>query len=216
MALLFDDARHEYFLDGRPLPSVTGVLHASGLIDLSQIPPFILDRARTRGSAVHQLLHYLNESDLDWGSVDPDYRGYIDAWIAYREQLGLRVLLCEHRIASRRHRVAGTLDLLGIIADEGWLIDYKTGDPDDVSADFQTGAYLGMAFEWAADDSRLAEALQLYPRWRRAAVRLRKNGTFQVTEYTDARDYARFHTLVAAWHIRHEHGAIVQADDVAA
>lgn len=216
MALLFDHARHEYFLDGPRVPSVTEVLHASGLIDLSQIPSFVLERARRRGSAVHQLVHYFNESDLDWGSVDPEFKGYMDAWIRYATETRLRVLLCEYRIASRRHRVAGTLDLLAIIGDEGWLIDYKTGDPDDVAADFQTGAYLGMAFEWACEDPRLAQALALYPRWRRAAVRLRKDGTFAVSEYTDARDYARFHTLVAAWHIRAERGAIVQPDDVAA
>jgi len=216
MALLFDPGRHEYFLDGVQVPSVTEVLRASGLIDLSQIPTFILERARVRGSAVHQLVHYLNEEDLDWTSVDPALRGYLDAWIAYREQTQLRVLLCEHRIASRQHRCAGTLDLLAIIRNEGWLLDYKTGDPEDVAADFQTGAYLGLAAEWSASDPRLAEALALFPRWRRAAVRLKKDGTFRVTEYTDVRDYARFHTLVAAWHIRRERGAIVQADDLAA
>ena len=216
MALLFDASRHEYFLDGVQVPSVTGVLRDSGLIDLSQIPSFVLERARVRGSAVHQLVHYLNEDDLAWDSVDPMFRGYLDAWVAYREQTALRVLLCERRVASRRHRVAGTLDLLAIIADEGWLIDYKTGDPEDVAADFQTSAYLGMAFEWAEQDARLAEALRLFSRWRRAAVRLRKDGRFTVTEYTDVRDYARFHTLVGAWHIRHERGAIVPADDVAA
>jgi len=216
MALLFDFIRHEYFLDGVQVPSVTGILHASGLIDLSAIPPFILERARNRGSAVHQLVHYYNESDLDWGSVDQAFQGYLDAWQDFRRQTALRPLLCERRIASRRHRVAGTLDLLAAIGGDGWLIDYKTGDPDDVAADFQTGAYLSLALEWAPEDPSLAAALALFPRWRRAAVRLRKDGTFQVTEYTDARDYARFHTLTAAWHIRNERGAIVRPDDIAA
>jgi hypothetical protein len=192
------------------------VLRDSGLIDLGQIPAFILERARVRGSAVHQLVHYQNENDLDWGSVDPAYRGYLDAWVRYRDERQLRVLLCEHRIASRRHRVAGTLDLLCEFAGDGWLIDYKTGDPEDVAADFQTGSYLGMALEWALEDPRLAAVLTRHARWRRAAVRLLKTGSFRVTEYTDPRDYSRFQTLVAAWHIRHERGAIVEPDDVAA
>lgn len=216
MALMFDQASHTYFLDGPQVPSTTGVLRDSGLINLDRIPPFILERARKRGSAVHALVHFLNEDDLDWSSVDEAYLPYLNAWMAYRLERKLRVLLCEYRIASRRHRVAGTLDLLCDIAGDGWLIDYKTGDPEDVAADFQTGSYLGMAMEWALEDSRLAAVLNRHTRWRRAAVRLMRTGSFRVTEYTDPRDYSRFQTLVAAWHIRNERGAIVEADDVAA
>src|SRR5256885_13258516 len=112
MALLFDAEKHEYWLDGEQVPSVTQILRDQGLIDLSHIPSFILEAARRRGSAVHQLVHYLNENDLDWGSVDPAYRGYLDAWIAYREEKRLRIDLCEYRVASRRRRLAGTFDVL--------------------------------------------------------------------------------------------------------
>jgi hypothetical protein len=216
MALLFDRDAHAYFVDGTLVPSTTQVLRDSGLIRLDGIPAFILEAARARGSAVHQLVHYLNEDDLDWNSVDPAYRGYLDGWLAYRAQRGLRVLLCEHRIASRRHRVAGTLDLLCEIEGDGWLIDYKTGDPEDVAADLQTASYFGMAMEWAIEDPALAGVLQRYPRWRRGSVRLRKSGKFIAKEYTDPRDYSRFQVLAAAWHIRNERGAIVQPDDVAA
>jgi hypothetical protein len=217
MALVFDAVKHEYWLDGHLVPSTTQILRESGLIRFDGIPPFILEAARTRGSAVHALVHYLNEDDLDWGSVDPAYRGYLDAWVACKNERQIVPLLCEHRIASRRHRVAGTLDLLCEIDGNGWLIDYATGDPEDVSKDFQTGSYLGLAYEWGIlEDARLRDTLQLHHRWRRAAVRLRRTGKFSVTEYTDPRDYARFQTLAAAWHIRHERGAIVQPEDVAA
>lgn len=216
MALLFDHAAHEYFLDGVRLPSTTEILRASGLIRLDGIPPFILEAALKRGSAVHQLVHYLNEDDLAWDSVDVAYRGYLDAWVKYREERQLQVLLCEHRLASRRHRVSGTADLFCLIDGDGWVIDYKTGEPEDVAADFQTGNYLGMATEWAAEDARLAAALAQAKRWRRGSVRLRKDGRFIAKEYTDPRDYSRFQTLAAAWHIRTERGAIVQPDDLAA
>jgi hypothetical protein len=51
--------------------------------------------------------------------------------------------LCEVRVYSRRHRFAGTLDVLGHWPDRpvGILLDYKTGDPGDVAADLQTAAY---------------------------------------------------------------------------
>lgn len=50
--------------------------------------------------------------------------------------------LCEVRVFSRRHRYAGTLDVLGLWRGAGALIDYKTGDPREVGANFQTAAYL--------------------------------------------------------------------------
>jgi len=57
--------------------------------------------------------------------------------------------LCEVRVFSRRHRFAGTLDVLGVWRNAGALIDYKTGDPRDVAADLQTAAYLGALLEMA-------------------------------------------------------------------
>lgn len=216
MALLFDSTAHEYFLDGPKVPSCTTVLRDSGLIRLDGIPSFILEAALKRGTAVHELVHYLNENDLDWASVDDAYRPYLDAWVAFREQRELRIDLCEYRIASKKHRVAGTLDCLGCLDGDGALIDYKTGNPEDVAADLQTAGYVGMATEWAQTDPVLAAALARYPRLRRFSVRLRRDGTFRVTEYTDVRDYSRFLTLTAAWHIRNERGAIVQPDDLAA
>jgi len=111
MALLYLPSPHEYRLDGPLVPSNTGVLRAQRLIRLDGIPAGILARARARGAAVHQLIHYHNESDLDRGSIDPAYAPYLTAWERCLADRHLTPLLCEYRIASRRHRIAGTLDL---------------------------------------------------------------------------------------------------------
>jgi hypothetical protein len=58
--------------------------------------------------------------------------------------------LCEIRVFSRRHRFAGTLDVLGIWQGAGTIIDYKTGNPQDVGAWWQTAAYLGALCEMLA------------------------------------------------------------------
>lgn len=216
MALIFHHAAHQYFLDGPIVPSNTQMLRAQGLVRLDGVPAFILERARVRGSAVHQLVHFDNEGDLDAASIDPAYDGYLAAWRKCRTERGIEPLLCEHRIASRRHRIAGTLDLLCESDGEGWLLDYCTGDLDKLAKHLQTGGYLGMAFEWAENDPRLAEVLRRHRRWRRAGVRLRQNGTFRFHEYTDATDYSRFLTLAAAWHIREAEGAVLEPDDLAA
>ena len=216
MALLFDPGRHEYFLDGVELPSTTRILRDSGIVSFDGVPDFILERARTRGSAVHALCHYLNEGDLDWSSVDPAYRGYLDAWVRCRDDRRIVPLLCEYRVASRRHRLTGTIDILCEIAGDGWLLDYATGDPVACGKQLQTAGYLGLATEWASEDARLAAVLKAFSRWRRASIRLRADGTFQFREYLDPRDYSRVQTLAAAWHIRNEFGGVAKPDDVAA
>ena len=51
---------------------------------------------------------------------------------------------------------------------------------------------------------------------RRYAVRLKKDGTYRVETYTDPRDYTKFTTLAAGWHIAAEHkGAWIELAEVA-
>ncbi len=217
--LTFDPGPHVYVLDGRPTVSVTGVLKAMGLVKLGGIPAPILERARTRGQDVHELLHYYNEQDLEPASVDDRYRGYLEAWIRFCEERSFKVLLCERRIASRKHRVCGTLDALGLLDGYGALIDFKTGSPDDVAADLQTAAYEGLARTWAleGDDTQLAAVLALeeFKRIRRLAVQLKKDATFHIEPYDDPTDYTKFLTLTAAYHIAADRGAELALEDVA-
>lgn len=209
--LTFESGPHVYRLDGRETVSVTGVLKAMGLVKLGAVPAPILERARTRGQDVHQLLHYYNENDLDPDSVDERYRGYLDAWMRFCRERGFRILLCERRIASRKHRVCGTLDALGIMDGYGVLLDFKTGSPDDVAADLQTAAYEGLARAWALDgeDPQLAAVLALneFKRIRRMSVRLRKDGTFEIDPYYNPTDWTKFLTLAAAVNIARDRGA---------
>jgi hypothetical protein len=211
MALLFDKERHAYYLDGTLVPSVTQILRESGLFALDLNPTEqwaidVLNKARARGTAVHQLVHYWNENDLDWASVDPRWRPYLDAWVRYCVERQVQPLLCEFRLASRRLRCAGTGDLLCEIDGSGWLIDFKTGDPEDVAADLQTAGYLTMAFEWAAEDPKLAAVLRRFQIWRRASVRLMATGKYHTTEYRDMRQLRHFHLTAAMWHVRQERG----------
>jgi len=218
MSLVFESGPHRYSLDGCVVPSNTQILKAQGLIRLNGVPPDILERARQRGAHCHQLIHYANEGDLDEASIDPQYAGYLRAWRQCVLERRLQPLLCEYRIGSRRHRIAGTLDLLCESDGEGWLFDYCTGVLEKLAKHLQTAGYLGMAYEWAQSegDRRLAEVLARHARWRRAGVRLRSNGTFRVVEYPHATDYARFLTLAAAWHIRQEEGGVLEVEDLAA
>lgn len=201
-SLLFDEAAHVYELDGVIVPSVTQTLKASGLIDFSHIPPGILAAALERGRVVHRALHFWNERDLDVGEfigTYPKYAGYLNAWIAFTEQRRFVPALCERRIASRKHQVAGTLDVLGEMDGVGCLVDYKTAlSLASVAPDLQLAAYHALALDWASEDAALAAFLAAHPRLRRFAIQLKRDGTFRVEEYSDPRLFSEFLALLSA------------------
>jgi hypothetical protein len=201
--LTFDAATHTYTLDGVLVPSVTGILKASGLIDFSGIPDHVL----AAGTVVHEAVHYVNEGDLDHASFVADYPdllGYVEGWLAFRQQRAFVPILNEGRIASRRLQVAGTLDCLGELDGVGVLLDYATGRPEDVCKDYQTAAYLGLALDWEHEpeaDPRLADFFARHPHIKRYAVRLEKTGAFSLHRYDDPGDFRKFQTLVEAQRI---------------
>lgn len=204
MALMFDPTMHTYTLDGDVVPSVTGILRASGVVNFDAVPPDVLERARIRGTVVHQAIHYYNEHDLD---VDrfcrefPDYAPYVRAWITFTEQRHFVPTLCEYRVASRRHRVAGTIDCLGVLDHGGALLDFATGRPEDVAKDLQTAAYHGLALEWAAEgDAALGDFFSRYV-VRRYAIALKADATFSVHAYADPSDWRSFLVLADAQRI---------------
>ena len=76
--LTFEAERHEYFYQGiKVWRSVTGVLQRAGAINFDGVPEFVLDRARARGTIVHQAVHYLNEGDLNLDQFRADFPLYL-------------------------------------------------------------------------------------------------------------------------------------------
>jgi len=205
--LTFESTAHAYTLDDVRVPSVTGVLKASGLIDFSRIPPSILSAARDRGTAVHKAAHYWLEGDLDveeFSTTFPEYAGYLQSLIALFGSGRLTTVACERRIASRRYQYAGTADWFGEFDGVGAILDWATGAPLDVSKDIQLSAYEGAAREWAAcgEDRLLAEFFRTHPLVKRVAVRLQKDGRLPKLEpYDDPRHFRQFTTLLAAQQI---------------
>lgn len=205
--LTFEPVAHTYTLDGKRVPSVTAILRHAGLIDFSAIPGPVLATARTRGTVVHSAVHYFNENDLDLDAFFrdfPDWTGYLEAWLRFTDQRTFHAVLNEHRVASRRYQIAGTVDCFGYLDGEPVLLDFATGNPADVAKDLQTAAYHALALEWAADgdDDALAGFLSSARGGvRRYGVALRKDGTFSVEPYTNAADFREFLTLVAAHRI---------------
>lgn len=191
----FDAEAHAYRLHGVPVPSVTTVLKATGYIRLAGIFPSVLERARARGQRVHMALHYLFEDDLDLSTVDEETQGYLLSAQKYLDAYVKTVYRAEMRVWSERHAFAGTLDILALHSNNRLFIgDFKTGDPADVAADIQTGAYLGAMLEMAASDPELLSQVRSHSGViERRSIRLFGDGRVgRETPYTDSHDYSRF------------------------
>lgn len=215
MNLIFDAKAHTYTLDGVVLPSVTQVLRASGLIDFSGIPAAVLASAQSRGTKVHSAVHYYNENDLDVGEfvgTFPDYAGFLQSWIALAETGRLKPYRCEYRVVSRKHRYAGTIDWIGEFDGKGAILDFATGDPEDVAKHLQTAGYECAAREQALEDLNLAAFFKIHPSIGRYSVRLKKDGGLPTPHpYRDPRDLSKFLALVTARHIVEQEKGPAQA-----
>jgi hypothetical protein len=200
-ALTFDAEGHIYSLDGRRVRSVTGLLRKVGLIDFSKIPSQILEAARLRGTKVHQAIHYYNERDLDvlaFCREFPGYAGYLQSWIRLAESGRLQTVLCEHRLACRLPRYAGTLDWLGLLDGHAAILDFATGRPEDAAKHLQTAGYVNAAYQWAREpgEERLRAFLAQHKFIERASVKLDKHGGLpKLTPYRDPKDFTKFRLI---------------------
>lgn len=200
-ALTFDPDGHVYQLDGARVRSVTGLLRKVGLINFDKIPESILERARVRGTAVHQAIHFYNENDLDVLTFCREfeaYAGYLQSWIRLFSTGRLVTKFCEHRLACRAPRYAGTLDWLGLFDGHAAVLDFATGRPEDAAKHLQTAGYVLAAKTWANEpgEEALKAFLDQHPFINRYSVQLDKQGRLpRVTPYADPRDFSKFRLI---------------------
>lgn len=136
----FDPTEHRYWIKGREVPSVSLVIES--LTDWSAIPPAVLARKATLGSAVHLACALHDEGDLDDASVSPEIRGYLDGYISAIEMLGMRPMMVEQPIASSLLGFAGTPDRVFAMPDDSLtLVDIKTALVESPAWRVQLSAY---------------------------------------------------------------------------
>jgi len=174
--LTFEEASHTYRHGGQVVPGVTSILRP--LVDYSSVPPHVLEAKADLGRRVHEACQYLDEDDLDEESVEADVDPYLAAYKRFKAETGALILLNEYRVFNPLHRYAGTLDRVFRINGESVLTDLKTCIVTPNSVGPQTAAYMR-----ALDDSRVT---------RRAALRLRPDGTYRLEMLDDPNDWATF------------------------
>jgi hypothetical protein len=200
-ALTFDEARHEYRVHGEVVPSVTRILQATGVsLDFEALGGLrgtvaeAIARKRSLGGALHADIHAYDDRDLDWSSVHPDVRPYVEAWATFREHKTLEPIARERRLFHPSLRYAGTLDaiLTGPDLPRPVIADVKTGDPEDAGARYQLAGY---QLAYACEHPNALE----FERW---SVQLTpgRRVPYRVTPYTDWQDVATWQAIVATYY----------------
>ena len=189
--LEFDEAKHEYRLEGALLPSVTQVLKP--LQDFSTIPEDILERSANFGVAVHLATALWDQNDLDMDSMDVAIVPYLEAWKRFRDETKITFEAIETQVVSEKYRYAGTLDRIGFLNEKATVIDIKTGVVNPTIG-VQLAGYL---VAWNE-----AHVLKVT---RRASVSLRKDGSYRLDFWDDKSDWATFLSLLQIhnWQLAH-------------
>lgn len=178
----FIEETHTYLLDGSPVPSVTEILKP--LVDMSRVPPDVLEYKRSLGKAVHKAIDLDAKQDLNYDSLDPDIVPFFEAWLKWKRESHFSVQFTELVVWSRKLRYAGTLDLLGAnaqLADCSWLVDLKCVWTMGAATGPQTAGYA-----LATEESFGCKVRQ------RGGVQLLRDGTYRYFPYNNPYDEHAF------------------------
>ncbi len=126
-SLSFDAESHTYYLDGVKIPSVTQVIRSAGLSDYSHVDPAHLADLAERGTYVHEATELLDRGELDDDSIAADAAPYLAGYRSFLRDVTPDYILIEERLASIKHRYAGTIDRLAKIGGRLRVLDIKTG-----------------------------------------------------------------------------------------
>jgi len=195
--LVFQEDEHLYFLDGRPVPSVTQILAEAGLVNWE----FVSEWARERGSTVHKAIHLELTCGLDWSSIPESFHPYVSAELQAIEDLDVEVIASEVRVFSRTYGYAGTLDRIVRFRKANYLAlwDTKTG-PTVPAYALQTAAYTEAVHEMALPILN-GERIK-----KRFAMRLKPDGSYSLEPFTDRSDITNFYAACRLVNWKRERG----------
>lgn len=121
--VVFNDTTHQYFLDGKELKGITGLLHRCLFPDMyAGVPDDILKQAAAAGSVVHEQIELYDTMDLE-PSV-PEAKAYA----RMKEELGYETVANEYIISNGVDYASGidlTMHKVGAPENEVELWDIK-------------------------------------------------------------------------------------------
>lgn len=119
--VLFNQEEHRYFLDGRELKGITGLIHKHIFPDMySNVPQFVLNRAAERGTMVHESVEL-----YDAGFAPADTTDELENYKKIKKTNNLTTIANEYIVTDRKYFASG-IDL--VFEQDGKIIlaDIKT------------------------------------------------------------------------------------------
>ena len=171
------------------LPSVTQIISAKGYgADYSNIPQKVLARASEIGIEVHKKVEDFYAKGLDPVSQDQSANGYLTG---FREFASLGLFTPVHtevRLMHPEYWYAGTIDLCGYLHGEPAILDVKTTNKLHLeTVGLQIAAYELLVTRATGVDIE-----------HRAALHLRKDGTWALESLRNPLDTGKFLSLLEA------------------
>ena len=174
--LSFDEAKHEYRIDGQVVPSVTEII--APLSDHSRVPAETLEFKRSLGKAVHKAIELYEGADgLDMESLDLQALPYFEGWLKFKRESRFQAEIVERPYGSAKLRFAGTPDVIGSRTecfDE--LLDVKCTYAMEPATGVQLAGY-----EILLEENGIKIK-------RRGGVQLMPDGTFRYHEFKSRND----------------------------
>ena len=136
----FDESTHTYRLDGEVIPSVSTIMEPLSGAKYAGISERTLSKAADKGSSVHNSIENWLKFEIE--DVNPEHRGYFDAFKEWWGKDKPEVVGSEVRFYHKILRYGGTGDLLAYINGKLTLVDYKsTYALSDMTCGVQLEAY---------------------------------------------------------------------------
>lgn len=129
MALIeFNEEKHEYSIDGVVYPSVTEICEPISFAKLDAVQKIVVERARLRGSAVHEWIsEYIYTGDLSsLDDLDDDCVAYAEAFVNWWRTYKPTALYSEFVLGDAKLGYCGTCDFVCELDGKIALIDFKT------------------------------------------------------------------------------------------
>lgn len=191
----FHEGGHTYETEtGVIIPSVTQLMKVLTDKAYAMINRDTLRAAAEFGTAVHACTEYYDLDDLDEDSVLDEWKPCMDAYKSFVADHQPKYIAIEQRLACEQW--AGTIDRIGTIGDDLWIIDLKTTSAIHEFAGVQLAGYTLLWFINHPEENRPI---------RRAVLQLRKDGSYRFKEFTDPMDFSCFSALLTLhkWEINH-------------
>ena len=119
------DEQHRYHHPKRGrLPSVSKIMVAAGITDLSFIPASALER----GTNVHRTLELLDTGKMSWDDVPESMVPYVVGWVKFKREQEFEAKVIETPVGHPLYGYAGTPDRIGVLKRKWWsVVEIKSG-----------------------------------------------------------------------------------------